>query len=86
MTGCKMAEHELIKLNNKTKLNMEKKVYWLVSSNYDLSNHVPNFETAMELIKGDFDCQDEEGKKEVEYTIKPVWMTEDEYEALPEAT
>lgn len=66
-------------------MTTEKKVYLLVSSNCDLSNHVPDFETAMELIKGDFDCQDEEGKIDVEYTIKPVWMTEDEYEQLPEA-
>lgn len=64
---------------------MEKKVYWLVSSNYDLSNHVADLETAMELIKGDFDYQDEGGRIEVEYTIRPVWITEDEYEQLPEA-
>lgn len=65
--------------------DMEKNVYWLVSSNYDLSNHVPDFHAALELIHGDFLSQDEEGKIEVEYTIKPVWMTEDEYEQLPEA-
>lgn len=64
---------------------MEKKIFYLVSSNQDLSNHVNNLHTAMELIQGDIDCQDHGEIDELEYTIKPILMTEDEYEQLPEA-
>ena len=61
---------------------MEKKLYWLVESNADLSNTVQNLEQAKELIQGDFD--NEEEKEEVEYTITPIYLTDEEYEALPQ--
>lgn len=61
---------------------MEKKLYWLVESNADLSNTVQNLEQAKELIQGDFD--NEEEKEEVQYTITPTYLTDEEYEALPQ--
>ena len=61
---------------------MEKKLYWLVESNADLSNTVQTLEQARELIQGDFD--NEEEKEEVEYTITPTYLTDEEYEALPQ--
>jgi hypothetical protein len=63
---------------------MEKKTFWLVTSNFDLSNTVADLETVKDLIDGDYDNQSDEDRKEVEYTIKPVLMTDEEYEKLPE--
>jgi hypothetical protein len=62
----------------------EKKTFWLVTSNFDLSNTVADLETVKDLIDGDYDNQSDEDRKEVEYTIKPVLMTDEEYEKLPE--
>ena len=61
---------------------MEKELYWLVESNGDLSNTVQTLEHVKDLIEGDFD--NEEQKQDVQYTITPKYLTQKEYEALPE--
>ena len=64
-------------------LNAGKILYWLVESNADLSNTVQNLEQARELIEGDYENEDGAGKLEVQYTITPTYLTDEEYEALP---
>lgn len=68
----------------KTK-TQEKKLYWLVESNADLLMTVADLETCSHLINEDFSTLDEDEKKETEYTLTPVWYTDEEYEKLPEA-
>jgi len=62
---------------------MQKTLYWLVENNIELSYTVQNLEAAKDLIEGDFDNCDEEEKLEVQYTITPTYLTDEEYEALP---
>lgn len=59
-----------------------KKLYWQLSDNGDVSKVVMDLSGAFEWIKND-DCIDESSN--VEYTLTPIWMTDEEYEALPEA-
>lgn len=61
------------------------KLYWLIESNYDLSNTTAHFEDCLSLIKTDFDDLDKEDQNGMEYTITPVWYTDEEYSNLPEA-
>ncbi len=68
---------------------MEKKIFWLVESNGDLSVTVQDLKEAGALIKGDF-ANEVEGEGEaviddLQYTITPKMMTQKEYEALPDA-
>lgn len=59
-----------------------KKLYYEVKNNEDLSATVDNLETAMILIEGDMESQtDYDG---LQYTITPVMMTDKEYDELPE--
>ena len=64
---------------------MEKKQYWLVESNGDLSITCTDLETVKDLIEADFEDFDLEDQDGLEYTITPVWYTDEEYENLPEA-
>lgn len=67
---------------------MEKRLYWLVESNRDLSVTVQDFAQVKELIEGDFANENEDGKFEIDdlqYTITPQMMTQEEFENLPEA-
>lgn len=60
---------------------MEKKLYFKLSDNGDVSGIVMDLSDVMEWIKNDeFDEGDQ-----VEYTLIPVWLTDDEFENLPEA-
>lgn len=61
---------------------MEKTIYYRVESNGDLSATVNNIETAAELIKGDMESQDD--LDDLVYTIMPILLTQEEYDALPE--
>lgn len=68
--------------------NMEKKLFWLVESNGDLSMTIQDISQAKEIIEGDFANESEDGKYEIDdlqYTITPKMMTQAEYENLPEA-
>jgi len=62
---------------------MSKTLVFLVEGISDLSNHVNNLKSAIDLIQGDLDCWKGE-EEEMEYTITPVWMTDEEWEALPQ--
>ena len=64
---------------------MEKKPYWLVESNEDLSIICNNLETAKELITHDWDAIDGVAQLEIYYTITPRFLTDEEYQSLPEA-
>ncbi len=66
-------------------MNMEKKTYWLVSSNGDVSVTCTNLTQCQEIIEIDFESLDQEGKEETVYTITPLLLTDEEYENLPEA-
>ena len=61
---------------------MEKKLYFELSDNADTHRVVLPLEGAMAWIEGDIDNQGEDS--EIEYTLTPVWMTEEEFSNLPE--
>jgi len=63
---------------------MEKQLYWLVESNGDLSVTCTNLGQAQSLMENDFDSLNEDEKEELQYTITAQWLTQEEYEALPE--
>jgi hypothetical protein len=60
---------------------MEKKLYFKLSDNGDVSNVVLALDGCMEWIKNDEFLEGDD----VEYTLVPVWMTEEEFDNLPEA-
>ncbi len=63
-----------------------KKLYWHVTSNEDLSIFTSDLNEAKVLIEGDYDGYPELEREdiEVEYTLTPVYMTEEEFNNLPE--
>jgi hypothetical protein len=66
---------------------MEKQLYWLVESNGDLSTTIKDIADAKDIIEGDFAYESEDGEFDVEdlqYTITPQMITQDEFEALGE--
>ena len=63
---------------------MEKTLYWLVEDNADLSTTTNNLQSAKFIISEDFESLNSEEKKEVEYTLTPTYLTEEEYLSLPE--
>lgn len=63
---------------------MKKKLYYYLSDNADLSVYLKSTLEVMDVIDAElFDMADEE-KEEAEYTIKPVYMTEEEFNEIPE--
>lgn len=66
---------------------MEKKLYWLVESNGDLSVTVQDLPQVKEIIEGDFANESEDGKHnfdDLQYTVTPTMLTDEEYEGLGE--
>lgn len=63
----------------------KKKLYWLVSSNGDLSVTCTNLDQCKDLIEIDFETLDEDAQNETEYKITPTFLTDEEYSNLPEA-
>ncbi len=66
---------------------MEKQLYWLIESNGDLSMMIKDIATAQVIIEGDFANESEDGLFEIEdlqYTITPKMLTQEEFENLPE--
>lgn len=63
---------------------MKKKLYYQLSDNADTSHVTMALSGCMSWIDGDMDGVSEEDSKEFEYTITPIWMTEDEFNNLPE--
>lgn len=63
---------------------MGKKLYYQLSDGGDYWNVTMELSGIMAWIEGDQDnCK--EGDDMPEYTITPVWMTEEEFNNLPEA-
>lgn len=63
---------------------MEKKLYYKFSDGGDYSNVIMELSGVMAWIEGD-QSNFEEGDDDVpEYTITPVWMTEEEFNNIPE--
>ncbi|MFO0322815.1 MAG: hypothetical protein ACK504_10350 [Bacteroidota bacterium] len=64
-----------------------KKLYWFIISNLGLSVTVKDISTVKEIIENDFKNETENGKIEIDdldlhYTVKPIMLTQKEYEAL----
>lgn len=64
---------------------MEKKLYYLITSNEDLSITVESINTIAIIINEETHGRPEDEVKELEFIITPVFMTEDEFNNLPEA-
>jgi len=60
---------------------MKKKLYWLVESNWELSSTVQNLAQAKDLIEADFET---EVGTPIRYSLTPKYLTDKEYENLPE--
>lgn len=63
----------------------EKKLYFQLSDGVDVSNITMELSGVMEWINGDIEYSKECGDEIKEYTLSPVWLTDDEYNNLPEA-
>ncbi len=63
---------------------MEKKTYWWLQSNGDLSVTCNNIETCMDLLFNDFGDTENPMEEKIQYTITPVYYTDEEYAKLPE--
>lgn len=64
---------------------MDKKLYYQLSDGFDVSNITMDLDGCMEWIKNDMAEKKETDADEIEYTITPIWLTDAEYENLPEA-
>lgn len=64
---------------------MEKKLYWLLEDNGDLSTTCSRLDDCKDIIQTDFADLEKDDQKETIYTITPVWYTDKEYSNLPEA-
>lgn len=63
---------------------MEKKLYYQLSDGGDYSNVTMDLSGVTAWLEGDQDnCVD--GEDMPQYTITPIWMTEEEFNNLPEA-
>ena len=62
----------------------DKKLYWLIESNGDLSAVCDSPESCLLLLESDFDGSHDDDKAECQYTITPVYYTDEEYEQLHE--
>ncbi len=64
---------------------MEKKLYYQFSDNAHVSKLVMTLDDCVEWIKVDMEGLDE-NSNDIEYIIKPIWMAEEEYKKLPDAS
>lgn len=60
---------------------MEKKLYFKLSDSYDASGIVMKLSGCMEWIENDELSEQNTN----EYTLTPIWLTDDEFDNLPEA-
>jgi hypothetical protein len=63
---------------------MAKKLYYQLSDNADVSKIVMELSDCMTWIEEDMNGVSE-GEDEREFTITPIWLTDEEFENLPEA-
>ena len=69
----------------KIKEDMKKKLFLSVSDNFDLSNlYLKDMDAVTEYINGDIPNYNGDDINQIEWTIKPVFMTQDEFDNLPE--
>jgi hypothetical protein len=62
---------------------MKKTLYYELSDNCDVTKLVSHLQGIMDFIEADmFDITEEDDRRE--YTINPVWLTDEEYSKLPE--
>jgi hypothetical protein len=67
-------------------MKSEEKIFWLVENNDDLSMTVADLSTAGDVIKSDFESyKDEYEIDDLQYTISPVMMTQEQFDNLEEA-
>lgn len=64
---------------------MEKKLFWRIESNEDTSLTVDNLPTCQTIIETDIEGRPQSELEELQFTITPIFLTEDEYADLPEA-
>ena len=64
---------------------MEKKLCFEFSDNDNVSRIVLDLPGVVAWIEGDLEGLKESDTEDYEYTIKPIWLTDEEYEDLPEA-
>ena len=82
------AENESLKQKLKS-INMGKKLYFVVESSYG-DGATAELSGCMEWIKGDMEANFENSSRmppddQPQYTLTPKWLTDKEYEDLPEA-
>lgn len=64
---------------------MEKKMFYALSDNCDLSNlYLPTLDSVKEFIENEVPNMSNEDLEEHEWQIKPVFMTQEEFDNLPE--
>ena len=64
---------------------MEKKLYYQLSDGYDVSNVVMSLDDCSNHIFCDMEGITEDDSEDRQYTIIPIWLTDEEVEMLPEA-
>lgn len=64
-------------------MDTEKKLFFALSDNTDGDRGTMTLDGAFAWIKADTEKASQEDL-EVEYTLIPVWLTDEEYDALPE--
>jgi hypothetical protein len=63
---------------------MEKKLYYIID-NGD-SSYTMELDGCVELIKGESEDIKKEGdEKDVQWIMEPIWLTDEEFDNLPEA-
>lgn len=63
---------------------LEKELYLILSDNADCTIYLRNMHEVSEHIEMDLDDIHPQDRENVQYTIAPVYMTEEEFNSLPE--
>ncbi len=63
---------------------MEKKLYWKIQSNEDTNITFGDLESCKIIIEADIEGRPQDEVEQLEFTITPVYLTEEEYDNLPE--
>lgn len=62
---------------------MEKKLFYTID-NGDTAM-TAHLDACMEVIKAESPSKSDPGTDDIQWTITPVWLTDEEFESLPEA-
>lgn len=60
-------------------------MYWLIESNEDTSITVIDLPTCQTIIEAEIESRPQDELEGLQFTITPTFMTEKEFEELPEA-